>query len=228
MKKIFIGALALVLTATAAQAQTNDNGAQKPKREMRKGHGPAMDKLNLTDAQKAQMKTMMENRRNEMQALKNSDLPKDQLKEKRKAIAEKYRTQIQSMLTPEQKQQMQQMRAQRGDKAQKGQHKWNIGGKAKAGKGARASKGMRGMGNGKMAQELNLTDAQKKQMEQIRSDFRTKAQAIRSNSSLSADQKKAQMKSLMDQQKEQTKAVFTPEQIEKMKSLRKEKKNRTT
>ena len=61
MKKIFIGALALVLTATAAQAQTTDNGAQKPKREMRKGHGPAMDKLNLTNAQKAQMKTIMEN-----------------------------------------------------------------------------------------------------------------------------------------------------------------------
>lgn len=230
MKRIFIGALALVMTATASQAQVTDNRGQKPRHEMRKGHDQAMQKLNLTDAQKTQMKTIMENQRSEMQSLKNSNLPKDQQQEKRKAIQEKYHTQMQTILTPEQKQQMDQMRAQRSGKmAEKGKADWKGGRKGMAaGKGAKTGHGMRAMGNGKMAQELNLTDAQKQQMEQVRTDFRTKMQAIRSNNSLSAEQKKEQMKTLMNQQKEQTKAILTPEQVQKMESFRKEKKNRTT
>jgi Spy/CpxP family protein refolding chaperone len=78
----------------------------------------------------------------------------------------------------------------------------------------------------KMAKELGLTDDQKSQMKTIHQDARKQAQAIKNDSSLSADQKKAKMKELHEQTMAKSEAILTPEQKQKMEQLKAEHKGK--
>jgi Spy/CpxP family protein refolding chaperone len=229
MKKVFIGALALVLTAGAAQAQVKDSTQKhKAQKEWRHKQGDiGFAQLNLTDAQKTQLKSIREKRKADMKALKaNENITVKEWKARKQAIQDKYKAQFQSVLTQEQKDKMAKMEV-RHRKGQKGhgmkdQMRNRDGQAFKGGKGARGQR----PDMAKMAQQLNLTDAQKTQLQKLRADFRTKADAIRSNTSLTKEQKKEQFQALAKQQKEQMKSVLTKEQIEKMESFRKERANR--
>jgi Spy/CpxP family protein refolding chaperone len=61
-------------------------------------------------------------------------------------------------------------------------------------------------------QKLNLSADQQSKMDAIKADQKTKAAAIKNNSSLTADQKKQQLKALNQSAYEQRQAVYTPEQ----------------
>src|SRR5215212_3111324 len=97
MKKIIAGLFAIAsFTFTAVAQDQNTDGQRKGNKErhgMHKGHdGKRMDgieKLNLTDAQRQQMKSINEDFRTRMQTLQKNDniLVKDQ-KEQRKALME--------------------------------------------------------------------------------------------------------------------------------------------
>jgi Spy/CpxP family protein refolding chaperone len=222
MKRIITGALVLALSVGAAKAQTASTGDKqdRAKKEHRM-HG--FDQLNLSDDQKARMKSLHEDQRKEMETLKNNkSLSADAEKTQREELHKKYKDQMQSILTPSQKEQLEKM---------KGEHKMKgKGDKDKVAKEGKASrKEGKGFGRGKdFTKELGLTNEQQQKMQQLRSDFRPKAEAIRNNASLSEDQKKEQMKELMKQQQEQMKTVLTKEQMEKMQSLRKERAPRNT
>jgi len=118
MKKIIAGlfAIAAFTFSAAAQDQTNTDQKKwnKEGRGMHKGHEgrgkEAMEKLNLTDAQKQQMKTINEDFKTRMQALQKNDniLVKD-MKEQRKALMTERKNKIAAILTPEQKTQFEQM-----------------------------------------------------------------------------------------------------------------------
>ena len=94
-----------------------------------RGHayGRVAQELNLSDAQKQQMKTINESFRNKMQSLKNDQTLSEEAKqERRKQLAEEHRTQVLAILTPEQRKQLEEkttqggkMRGKRFDKEQR-------------------------------------------------------------------------------------------------------------
>jgi protein CpxP len=67
---------------------------------------------------------------------------------------------------------------------------------------------------------LNLSADQTAKLEPILADRDQKIAALRSNPSLSSQDKKAQMRAIHKDMKQQLDAVLTPEQIEQMKSMR--------
>ena len=181
MKKILTGALAIVLFAAAAQAQSKQDTSFG---HHRGGHEMVMKQLNLTSEQQAELKKIHESERQDMQALKNnSSLTADQLKAQRQDLHKKYHEQMQSVFTPAQKEQLKKLRAERKENGNK-KGQWNKDGKGFAGRA-------------NFQKELNLTDAQKTQLSQMRADVKSQMQSIRNDQSLSQDQKKEKIHSLM-------------------------------
>lgn len=212
MKRILTGALAFVLFAGAAQAQTKQDSSWH---HHKGGHEMVMKQLNLTPDQQSQLKSIHENERKEMQALKNnSSLTADQLKDQRKELHKKYQDQMQTVFTPAQKEQLKKLRAERKDKVGKKDHK------------NKNRKDFAKRGN--FQKELNLTQAQQDQLAKMRTDLKSQMQSIHNDQSLTQDQKKEKIHSLMKDQKDKFKSVLTKEQIEKLQSLRKEHKAANT
>jgi Spy/CpxP family protein refolding chaperone len=212
MKKILTGALALVLFAGAAQAQTKKDTASFHHRQ---GREMMAQQLNLTADQQTKLKSIHDAQRKEMEALKTKSLTADQSKEQRKALHKKYQEQRQSVLTPAQKDQMKKLQAERKQKAGKN-GQWKKGGK---------DFGKRG---GEFKKDLNLTQAQKDQLSKLRTDSRSQMESIRNNQSLTQDQKKEKIHSLRKDQQEKFKSVLTKEQVEKLESARKQRQDRVT
>ena len=80
----------------------------------------------------------------------------------------------------------------------------------------------RGERGEKFAKELNLTPDQQAELKSIRENMKQQAQAIKNDSSLTADQKKAKFKELRKSSHEQMMAKLTPDQQAKFKEMRKE------
>lgn len=78
----------------------------------------------------------------------------------------------------------------------------------------------------KFAEALNLTPEQKADLKSIRENEKQQAQAIKNDSSLTPDQKKAKFKELRKSSHEQMMAKLTPEQQQKFKEMRKENRGR--
>jgi Spy/CpxP family protein refolding chaperone len=74
----------------------------------------------------------------------------------------------------------------------------------------------------KFAEKLNLTPEQKADLKSIRENSKQQAQAIKNDSSLTPDQKKAKFKELRKSSHEQMMAKLTPDQQAKFKEMRKE------
>ena len=74
----------------------------------------------------------------------------------------------------------------------------------------------------RFAQELNLTPDQQEALKSIRQNEKQQFQAIKNDSSLTPDQKKAKTKDLRKSSHEQMMAKLTPEQQQKFKVMRKE------
>jgi Spy/CpxP family protein refolding chaperone len=83
------------------------DGAKEKFRDGAKKDKKLKEELNLTDAQSAQLKTINESFKNDMKAIhQNSSLTQEQKKEQAKALQQKHRDQVQSLLTTEQKAKM--------------------------------------------------------------------------------------------------------------------------
>ncbi|MET0394785.1 MAG: hypothetical protein ABW019_16690 [Chitinophagaceae bacterium] len=201
MKKIMLSVIALAIATVTLQAQ---DAPGKKHHSGRKHHAAAYQQLNLTDAQKTQMKTITEDFRKQVQELKKNEniTVKDQ-KDRMQALRNDHKTKVQNLLTSDQKAQLAKMKQDRGT-ARKGDAK------------ARMEK---------MKTELGLTDSQVAQLEKSRTEMMTKLKAVRENKSLTDDQKKAQAKDLMKQQKESLKNVLTEEQLKKIQDKRSRKKS---
>jgi protein CpxP len=63
---------------------------------------------------------------------------------------------------------------------------------------------------------LNLTDDQKAQVKQIHEGARSQAEAVKSDSSLSAEQKEAKIREIHHNSREQMMKILTPEQRKQM------------
>ena len=161
MKRILSTALAIVLFIGAAQAQdtTKHKGPHHGKR------GDAMKELNLTEDQKAKIKSIREAQMAEMKALK-ADGKSEADKDARKALHDKYKAQMDAVLTADQK-----------AKLDKQKEEWKE--KGKAGKADGFGKGQKGDRKDKMKEfgkELNLTADQQARVKSINEDFKAKMQ----------------------------------------------------
>jgi Spy/CpxP family protein refolding chaperone len=81
---------------------------------------------------------------------------------------------------------------------------------------------MRGMQM--LAKKLNLTDDQKEQFRKIHQDTMQQAKSIRSDNSLSDEQKHERLQQLHKQAHQQMFAVLTPEQKDQLKQMREERR----
>ena len=73
-----------------------------------------------------------------------------------------------------------------------------------------------------LSEKLNLTDDQKAKLKPILQDEMQQMKAVREDSSLSEDQKRAKMKSIHESLHDQINAVLTPEQQAKFKEMKHE------
>jgi Spy/CpxP family protein refolding chaperone len=212
MKKIITSALILALTIGAAQAQTTPVKKEKAKKEHRL---QKLDDVNLTAEQKAQLKTIRENHKKEVAALKAE---KKATQQQRQELNKKYHEQMQSVLTAEQKQQFAKLQQDKKANRKKGAFKNNRKNEAKI---AQAKTKRNHQRNSAIQKQLNLSEQQKAEIAKIRTDFKPQMEALKKDNTLTREQKQAKMKELMKAQQEQTKAVLTKEQQEKMQALRK-------
>jgi Spy/CpxP family protein refolding chaperone len=78
--------------------------------------------MNLSDDQKAQMKTINENFHNQMKSLnENKSLSQEALKEKKESLMNERKTQMSALLTPEQKKQWEEKRKEHSFKGKDGE-----------------------------------------------------------------------------------------------------------
>lgn len=66
-------------------------------------------RLNLTDAQKAQVKQLIEKHRSEIDAINNEKLTRDERMQKMKALHQQMQSEMKGILTPEQQKKFEQM-----------------------------------------------------------------------------------------------------------------------
>lgn len=88
---------------------------------------------------------------------------------------------------------------------------------ASAGEGHHGKKGDRAMKMHKLGKELNLTDAQREQMQTINKDAKTQRESIKN---MPEADRKAAMQKLREDRKTKTSAILTPEQRQKLDELK--------
>src|SRR5688500_2432756 len=111
MKRILTTALAIVLFVGASQAQ--DKGRHHGKQ----GGEKFATELNLTAEQKARLQSIREQQKAEMETLRKTG---SVTPEQKKALHKKYRTQVEAVYTPAQKEQLNKLREEWKAKGKEG------------------------------------------------------------------------------------------------------------
>ena len=172
-----------------------------------------MKDLNMTDAQKQQMKSINEDFRSKMQDLKKNDnITVKDFKARKEALFNDRKARVDAILTADQKNKLAQFKNDHGDqfasrdRDRDGDH--HGGGR------------MNGDRMEKMQSELGLTSDQVAKMNADRENFKAKADAIKNNTSLTDQQKKDQFMQLRKEREESFKSFLTPDQIKKLEEMK--------
>lgn len=206
MKKLLVSiAIAAFIFSASAQEKREmkrDKGAMHQRHN--KGHKKEMMKdLNLTDAQKAQMKANMQESRNQMKELKQNDkITVKEMKEKRKALHDQQKAKMQALLTAEQKSKLEASKAN-----------------MQAKRSEMDAKRME-----EMKTKLSLSNEQAAKLKAHNESVHARLKTLKDDQSLSAEAKKQQMKAIKDAAKVERKNILTAEQLKKMEEWRKEGK----
>jgi hypothetical protein len=157
-------------------------------------------KLNFSEEQKKQAKLNKETYKKQLQELnKNENITVKEFRDKKLALHKAQQAKMQSLLTPEQKEKMAQMKPSHKAKAE--QHY-----------AARMDK---------MKAKLSLTDNQVAKMKAQRETMMAKLKAIKEDDKMDRVAKKEKLVALKMQMKEDRKKIFTPEQLQKMEEMKK-------
>lgn len=205
MKRIFASLLAIVITLSAvAQQKTKPAKAHDHQRKMEKGTMPGhkfqpkqlIGKLNLTEDQKTRLKTVNENF-------------KDQLKElnKNETITVKELREKREALAKQHRAEVEALLTPEQRKELEKQKK-------------EARSKVAGF------KRLDLTSEQSEKLKVINQDYKSNAQAIQKNSTLTPQEKKERLNALQSKHSEAIKAILTEEQREKLEDLKKNHGNR--
>lgn len=202
MKKILVALVALTVSFGAiAQGES--------KRENRLGKEKIAE-LNLTDSQKEQMKAEKDVLKKKLEELRgNTGMSTEDMKKNRLEIMKTHKEAVKSILSPEQQEKVKEMRKERNAEGSK------VSGE---GRGKKMKERVE-----EIKQELNLSEEQSTKMKTLNEKLKANMKRIRDNSSLSQEQKKEQVKSLMANHKSSVDAILTAEQKTKMDAIRKEK-----
>jgi hypothetical protein len=208
MKKIVFS------TLVAAIATITLNAQEIPDRERKESKPISKEKiinkkeratLNLTDEQKAKLKSMNQDLRKQKEELsKQENVSVKEYREKMAKLRKEQQEKFQSILTPEQKTEMQKYK----DLANK---KTKVYGKKK---------------EAKLKEELKLTDEQMAKMTENKKVTMERIRTIRDDKSLTEAQQKEEIKDALKKQKQGLKSVLTEEQLKKMKEGKRQEKRR--
>jgi Spy/CpxP family protein refolding chaperone len=200
MKKLIAFTLVLASVGFTATAQERrDVKTPRTEGKMRMHDKKTMQELNLTESQKAELKAQRESAKAQLEAIKaDASLTDAQKAEKAKVIHQEQKTKMQALLTTEQKAKMAESR------------------KAQAAKGKEMGEKRKQAYN-----DLNLTSDQSAKLKAQKEASKTKIDAIKNNSSLTEEQKKAQVKEVMKSSKADMKNILTAEQMKKMQEMKK-------
>lgn len=210
MKKLLSSVAVMLMISAVVQAQDSAykhfrKGGFHHKGMHQKGMMMGSSQLNMTEDQKAKMKSLHESFRKEMGELKkNENITVKESKAKREALVKKHHEAMQNILTPEQKTQIEKMKLERKSKGE-----------------AFEKNRME-----KMKTELGLTNDQVEKFHKLHESTRSQMQAISGNDKLDKTQKREQMQALMKKHKEEINSIYTAEQKKKLEEKRKSgKKN---
>jgi Spy/CpxP family protein refolding chaperone len=211
--------LSLAAATTFAMAQAPETGnTAKPHRHgqhqqmtqdefVNKRLSKMTEALSLTSDQQSKMKNILSDEWTKQQAIRsNTSLSQQDARTQMHELRKSEHEQMKSVLTPEQLGKA---------KAMQKEHK-----RGEGHEGGMASRGMRGERMGRMASELNLTDAQKAQLKPILEQQRAQMQALKANTSLTQEQKREQFQQLREDGRKQFLSVLTPEQQQKLRDMR--------
>lgn len=197
MKKIVFSLFFLSLFAVAGAQE--DRMPQHHKK-MRHHRGIMMQKLNLSEAQKTQMKALHEDFKKQMDELRKSEntITVAEWKKRRQEIAARHKAKIQGLLTAEQKAQVEKIKAER-----KAAHEKHAAARLE-----------------RMKTHLGLTESQVTRIRKNREELQQKIKTIRENKSLDEAAEREQMKELLKAHKENMKSILTDEQLKKMQEMK--------
>lgn len=204
MKKIIVSLVALATITISAQAQTSRNNtgrtpdSTQTRHHFKGDHKQMSEKLQLTDDQKQQMKAIGTDMKSRMQDLKKSNLSTQDYNTKKEELFKERKQKMAALLTPEQKETMKQFAK---EKHRKGKMD--------------SAKRMQ-----KMKEKLALSDDQVTRLNAQKEAFTSKAQAIKNNPALSADDKKTQMKAIREERKNSFRSILTPDQAKKIEEMK--------
>lgn len=221
MKKILLSLIAIATITFSVDAQTKRNNAEKQNRtekngNAKMGHGKHRqkinhhrmdDKLNLTEAQRQQMKSINMAFKTRLQELKKNDnMTVKEFNAKKQALMQERKQKTQALLTPEQKNQMKQFKKDQSDKSE-----------------IESGKRME-----KIQTNLGLSNDQVAKMKAQKEIYKSRTEAIKNDRSISNEQKKEQLKALREERKNSFKSFLTPEQLQKLEAMKNKRSMKTS
>lgn len=207
MKKLMVIASMLFIFAGVSQAQElkPSKGNKHAMHRKHNMHHKGWGKLNLTENQKQQTKTLNESYKQQITDLRsNKTISETEAKQRINAIRKEHKEKMMNILTAEQKNQLEQIRKEHKEKeiAKRAEH------------------------FKQMQTKLGLNADQVSRLKTQQTEFKSKMQAVKNNNSLTQDQKKEQFKTLAQEHKQQRETILTAEQKTKMEEWKKNRQSR--
>jgi len=199
LKHRVIASTILMIFVLAAFAIAQTDRECKRKKVTYKGAAIAQQ-LGLSQEQQEQIKSILRQYRIDIKSVLQSSYARDQKIEKIKALKDKTASAIDALLTPEQREKARQIGL------------------------TERLLNLRNHNRVKMLwvmKELNLTQDQKESVKAIIQDTRTQIKAIKENSSLTPEAKRAKLVDIRNDSFEKIRSLLTPEQLRKMEELQK-------
>ncbi|MCL5105110.1 MAG: hypothetical protein M1133_13485 [Armatimonadetes bacterium] len=196
LRMIGIATLALMVLGTGVFAQGPRAGGRMGNRGP--GMGRQVNGLGLSQAQKDQIKTIVQRFHQDVKGVVQSSASKDEKQSQVKALRQKAGEDIMAVLTPEQQ-------------AKATQTKFVD--RILSPRAAMAARFMRVLG------QLNLTEAQKTQVKDIMKGNRDACAAVRNDTSLTPEARRAKMQQVRTDTLDKIKAILTSEQLTKFNEL---------
>ena len=203
MKKMILGLAALTMV-TLSFAQQNPDGENHKRQhsQLEQRHrGMDFGKLNLSDEQKQQMKSVNEDFHKQMQELNSKEnITVKEQRDQRAAIEKTHKAKLDGILTADQKQQLADMKADMAKKREEMAEKHLA----------------------RMKEKLSLSDEQVATIKNSQQQTHDKIEAILKDDNIDRVSKKQQLIALRQEMKNNMDKVLTPEQKVKMEEFKKE------
>ena len=165
--------------------------------------------LNITEAQRTQIRGFLDNAQTQLRALRdNTSLTPGQRLDRSIEIREQVRNQIQSILTTEQKLRAEELRKQAQERMAQRQER------------------MQQQMLGQLVKRLDLTDAQHATIKSYMEDQRTQLRTLRDNTSLTREQRREQVRAIHEQTQSKINSALTADQQTRLNELRQQAQNR--